>query len=150
MNDMKQIPEWAKAAATEIQNWAQSEACLCHEDDLIPVQAAIIARHSPPSPAAQGEEQGAFECASRIYALAEKEANNGMLPSKSDIAKIIMERPAPLPKESEREARLEAALRDLLFVYENADETGYVDGVGFVQDFDDIPDKCRSALTQST
>ncbi len=38
------------------------------------------------------------------------------------------------------------ALRDLLFVYENADETGYVTDVGFVKGFDEIPERCHALL----
>lgn len=53
-------------------------------------------------------------------------------------------------RQSQRIEQLEGALKDLLFVFENADETGYVDGVGFVKGFDELPDKCRALLAAST
>jgi hypothetical protein len=45
-----------------------------------------------------------------------------------------------------RIATLEDLLGQLLFAAENADETGYVTDVGFIQGFDQLHDKCRLAL----
>lgn len=42
----------------------------------------------------------AHDFACQIYALAEKEANNGMLPAKSDLAALILSAAARIVKES--------------------------------------------------
>lgn len=43
-------------------------------------------------------------------------------------------------------AALVEALEELLMAHENCDETGYVDGVGFMRGYDHLPEKARAAL----
>ncbi len=46
-------------------------------------------------------------------------------------------------------AEMRACLEELLFAFENADETGYVTDVGFIKGFEQLPDRCRAALSRN-
>lgn len=104
----------------------------------------------PNTPWASAEVESEIRNAATDFALTEicRKYANERDQATTDLAavkKLCLEYEERLTKAEGSNRKLSELLQQMLFVSENADETGYVTDVGFV-DIDKLHNECREAL----
>lgn len=135
-------------AVPELAN-GEKEECVSAADAKTLERDLTTARQQLAEARAEGERAklaavGAIEAASKYAAVGMYEESDMV---KQDFAGTgTVKEFEALRTRANHSLALAGALEDLLFAHENADETGYVDGVGFMRGYDQLPSRARAAI----